>query len=386
MAFKKLIFILFLILFFQKGFAQSKDVVIFYDRKWQCVESDNSNIAYFRRTTIPNLSLVYFEGLVTDYFASGKKLMTGFYKDGSKDGEFIFYHENGQIEKKGFYKKNIKDGKWTYLYENGNMKQVIEFIANDFIVWEYYDENGQKLLENGTGKWITPLFKEDLLQRTLEAYFENGKKTGLWKYNATKGGSLILTEKFDKGKFKTAILHSLAVKEGETLRNENRDKYDLDAMKFLHTEQFNCFSKKGIAPDIPYFYEPAPQEVDEEKETKQTNSFEVEIANIPINTNDLTIYEKLDSNAYFIGDKKLIKNINYPLEARRKGIKGEVVVSFVVEKDGNLSNFKVEKSIGGGCDEEAIRVTQSLQKYFPAIFQGKRVRQKLKKSITFKLN
>lgn len=50
------------------------------------------------------------------------------------------------------------------------------------------------------------------------------------------------------------------------------------------------------------------------------------------------------------------KNTRYPVEARKQGITGNVMVQFIVEMDGSLSNLEVKKGIGGGCDEEAIRV------------------------------
>ena len=58
------------------------------------------------------------------------------------------------------------------------------------------------------------------------------------------------------------------------------------------------------------------------------------------------------------GDRALMDfvkdNIQYPAEAKEKGIKGLLYVNFIVEPDGSLSNIKVLKGVGGGCDEEAI--------------------------------
>jgi len=69
------------------------------------------------------------------------------------------------------------------------------------------------------------------------------------------------------------------------------------------------------------------------------------------------------------GDHAIIKylgnNINYPEMARESGIQGRVFVTFVVEKDGQVSNVKVLRGIGGGCDEEAIRVVQQMPNWIP---------------------
>ncbi|MDA3942328.1 MAG: energy transducer TonB [Bacteroidetes bacterium] len=57
--------------------------------------------------------------------------------------------------------------------------------------------------------------------------------------------------------------------------------------------------------------------------------------------------------------------IKYPQQARETGIQGIVYVSFVVEPDGSVSNVKILRGIGGGCDEEAIRVVRSMPAWKP---------------------
>ena len=57
------------------------------------------------------------------------------------------------------------------------------------------------------------------------------------------------------------------------------------------------------------------------------------------------------------------KNVQYPQEARDKEISGRVLVSFIVEKDGSIADVKVVKGIGGGCDEEAVRVVKAMPKW-----------------------
>lgn len=58
--------------------------------------------------------------------------------------------------------------------------------------------------------------------------------------------------------------------------------------------------------------------------------------------------------------KFLRNNIQYPQMARETGIQGTVIVQFVVNKDGKISGVKVLRGIGGGCDEEAIRVVKAM--------------------------
>lgn len=70
----------------------------------------------------------------------------------------------------------------------------------------------------------------------------------------------------------------------------------------------------------------------------------------------------------------LRKNIVYPTIARESNIQGTVFVQFVVEPDGSVSNVKVLRGIGGGCDEEAIRVVKNMPKWNPGKQRGKPVR------------
>ena len=61
----------------------------------------------------------------------------------------------------------------------------------------------------------------------------------------------------------------------------------------------------------------------------------------------------------------LSENLQYPTLAREAGISGAVYVSFVVEKDGQISNIRILRGIGGGCDEEALRVVSEMPKWIP---------------------
>ena len=79
------------------------------------------------------------------------------------------------------------------------------------------------------------------------------------------------------------------------------------------------------------------------------------------------------------------KNLKYPMMARESDIQGKVFVGFVVEKDGSISNVKVLRGIGGGCDEEAMRVIKSLPKWKPGKQRGKAVRVSYQIPVFFKL-
>jgi len=82
----------------------------------------------------------------------------------------------------------------------------------------------------------------------------------------------------------------------------------------------------------------------------------------------------------------LRENVVYPDMARRAGIEGTVYVSFIVKADGSITDIVVLKSVGGGCDEEAIRVIKKMPRWNPGMQFNSAVPVKVNMPIRFKLN
>ena len=83
--------------------------------------------------------------------------------------------------------------------------------------------------------------------------------------------------------------------------------------------------------------------------------------------------------------KYLAENIKYPEQAKKEKIQGKVYISFVIEKDGSIADAKVARGIGGGCDEEALRVVNAMPKWTPGKVRGENVRVSYNLPILFKL-
>ncbi|MGB0165476.1 MAG: energy transducer TonB [Luteibaculum sp.] len=100
-----------------------------------------------------------------------------------------------------------------------------------------------------------------------------------------------------------------------------------------------------------------------------------------------TIVEKMPS--FPGGVEKLYQflgnNIKYPTMAQDAGIQGVVYVTFVVEKDGSVTDAKVLRGIGGGCDEEALRVVRKMPKWEPGEQRGKKVKVQYNVPVRFTL-
>ena len=89
------------------------------------------------------------------------------------------------------------------------------------------------------------------------------------------------------------------------------------------------------------------------------------------------------------GERELSKfitsNLVYPQEAKSAGVEGQILVEFYIEKDGTVTDGKVLKGIGYGCDEEALRVVGLMPKWRPCKVRGESVRVRQTLPITFVL-
>ncbi len=84
-------------------------------------------------------------------------------------------------------------------------------------------------------------------------------------------------------------------------------------------------------------------------------------------------------------NKYLADNLKYPTQARRMGVEGTVIVVFVINTDGSIQDVEVLRGIGGGCDEEAVKIVKAAPKWEPGKQRGKPVRTRMRLPIRFKL-
>ena len=85
-------------------------------------------------------------------------------------------------------------------------------------------------------------------------------------------------------------------------------------------------------------------------------------------------------------NKYLANSLLYPAQAREMGIEGTVVVEFEIHTDGSIQNVGIVRGIGGGVDEEAIRVVQNAQKWEPGKQHGRAVKTRMRLPIRFKMS
>lgn len=84
-------------------------------------------------------------------------------------------------------------------------------------------------------------------------------------------------------------------------------------------------------------------------------------------------------------NKYLAMNLRYPLEARQKGVEGTVIVVFEIHTDGSIHNVEILRGIGGGADEEAVRVVSNAPKWEPGRQRGRAVKTRMRLPIRFRI-
>lgn len=359
-----------LILFLVPCFLSTAQVSekLYYNKLWRLTKKDSS--VFYRICTIDTAEQV-FSAEVKDYTKDDKLIMTGMYRSGEKNGQFITYYRNGQKESEGTFEDNVRTGVWRYYYANGTPRQEVQFGSYESRILFYNDSSGTKLMVDGTGSW-----KEEYVETFTAAKivtkgnFKNHLKDGAWSSSLANGTPWV-TAMFKDGKFLTGEM----VIEGVTFELFGAVKNLLPLpYKFQTTESF-AFGKGVTRANYPHI-----RSLPSKPEKSQGSTDEV--------------YSIAEFSAYPVGGlpafyKAVGTHVVYPPEAKKVGIEGRVFVEFVINKNGSLSDFKIIKGLGKGCDEEAIRAIKASQatvKWKPAIQLRKLVRQKYTLPIPFKLS
>lgn len=102
------------------------------------------------------------------------------------------------------------------------------------------------------------------------------------------------------------------------------------------------------------------------------------------------VYDDVDEMPSFPGGNYglmtfLAQNMVYPVTAQENGVQGRVIISFVVETDGSITDVKVARSVDPSLDREAMRVVKAMPKWTPGKKDGKPVRVKYTTPVVFRL-
>lgn len=281
----------------------------------------------------------------TEYFSNSMIKARVTYKKGKKHGETENYNIfTGKPKLKGYFVEGLRENEWITYDDYDNPIETTIYKKNEAI-----SRTKHPLIYRRPG--ISPTF-EKYIKSSLKDLITDNKKYGLFLVRAA------LEE--DGHLSKTSIIYTFggAANFGNQIHkilaespawlpayNEKENKAVKDSVEFLIR-----YSKFGVSTEFQR------SAIDRSASVRNRS---IEIAPIPQG-----------------GITHFLENlaITYTEEARKNNVSGRVLISFVVEADGSLTEFKLLRGIGYGLDEEAIRSLKHSSKWFPGIQNGKPVR------------
>jgi hypothetical protein len=231
-----------------------KIAITYHDSTWLLTTREFGQ--YYRTGIIDEKELKYY-GEVKDYFMNGQLQMKGHFLANIKVDTFYFYYPNGKLMTKGLYRDNLRYGIWTNYYENGRVKDKIVFNKIFICALEYYDENGNTLIKNGTGIWKTKYY-DDLIRDIveIEGSYKDTLRHGVWKSYRTKVGvgvsherKIECVEEYESGQFVKGKYYW----GGGAIQDINMSKMNVlaETDKFNKLDQW-AFSKYASIEAYPY--------------------------------------------------------------------------------------------------------------------------------------
>lgn len=315
-----------------------------------------------------------FNGEIKDCYSTGKIWYKGDYYNGAPDGIWLMYREDGTMENMTMFAKGIKHGLSEEYYEQGYLRKRQEY-KNGLV-------HGNSYLYYPSGKLRQEhTFVNDTAHGKSVSYFENGnviKKgqfhkgfpDGFWQvYNDSIGLSWV------EGSYKNGVV------KGEWKHYLNGSLWKVE------TYEQNELIKTTFSNPPPAIAE----EIAPPPAKRADTSITVTFGDRSRAKLEAEVFDAPDEEASFPGGQVpmqqfIIQNIIYPQEAIELGEQGKVYVSFVVERDGELTNIEVPKSVSKSLDEEAIRLISLMPNWEPGKHKGKTVRTRCMMPINFVLD
>lgn len=263
---------------------------------------------------------------MTDFYMNGVVAASGAYLTSSftiRDGEFRYYYPDGKLKSKGTYEKNLRTGEWKWWYPSGELMKEALIVHTNSV-------------------------PNEEIELTVNFWDEDGNQL------VTKGkGELV---QYNEHQY----VHQLsAIARGQILDGLKHGYWrgiDTEG-NVLYKELYrNGFLLRGKA---------------------YTNTGKVKYSTLskaPMPVGGVASFKK-----------HIINSLRYPRDARYENISGQVLVQFVVGKDGSIHDVETIKGIGGGCDEEAERVIESYGDWEPGIQRGQLRTSRMIMPISFEI-
>ncbi len=164
---------------------------------------------------------------------------------------------------------------------------------------------------------------------------------------------------------------------------------DKEALRLFSMLEWLPSSQNGTAVDVDHSIEINFSISKYKKWVKERGYEKAMFADFPLDSS-FAIHESAEKGPFFTNPDKtyaefIYSNLEYPEMASRQGLEGNLVMNFIVEPNGKVSNIRIQNAgIGGGCNEEAIRVI-GLTTWKPAKKNGMYIRYRMYYTMVFSI-
>lgn len=290
------------------------------------------------------------DGESKQYYSNGSLLMHSHYKEGNLHGQVLYIDSvTGNKIHEGFWKMGKRDGFWKF-YNGQNGKLIITesyrggLLHGDLIV---YDSLTGKKVKEGT--------------------YHNNTRTGKWVYYNGLTGDVVAEENINNnGEESELIWYDEHYKKAVVINYRNGMKNGKCYYYYPHSDipRFEYYCKNDSA-DGEFIVRYLSGKIKRREVYKSGVFISGKCYDESGNEIDFTPIRVRagyrDDIMTYLGD-----NIQYPENAKRLGIEGKVIVRFVVNKNGRISDVEVVKNLSKECDDEAIRVISQMPPWEPA--------------------
>jgi len=205
----------------------------------------------------------------------------------------------------------------------------------------------------------------------MSGRYSNNQKEGLWTKYASSAS------KAWEGYYKDGLKNGLWITYSHSGKVNTKGEYKDD--KRIGVWEF--YDNKGVLIQKYDFEKRKLVIIDSTDLNKKVSIYSGQFDGL-IYVDTMPTYKK--GEAAFL--QFIANNIKYPIEARENGISGVVYISLFVDENGELFDFSLYRGIGGGCDEEAMRVLKMTNgNWNAASFNGQKVVSKMMVPIAFRL-
>lgn len=301
------------------------------------------------------------------------------------EGDFVYVRNNGMDKVTGKFKNDRKEGKWTYTsrsslmsmpvlkatYKNGMLDGPYQYTSKDDCI-SLTISNG-RFMGDVNGRNLSFCYKKGISNYivTLESlkgqFDENGYCDGKWTLQ--QNDIVRFYGLYEHGVCKKFCREDLTT--GDIENVEGDITYMLNMIIEDNYKNLESMIKRNNVEWKWWSVEREESQTVEKEEEQTVSSVVDEMPEFPNGDGALMKY--------------LQEHINYPIAARENRIQGRVIVSFIVNEDGSISDVKVKKSVDPDLDKEAVRVVQSMPNWKPGRMGEKNVRVNFTIPVTFRL-